>query len=117
MVEQNQISHFHFVPHEIASLVISNPVPTGDHVTIKIVDRIGSGLTFHQPVFFCRRHVTFLSILHRTVIGAETALCRAFVLEPGKLPAKWIRHHLPACDNQTATIAVQSATTIAEDLV
>src|SRR5688572_25564263 len=49
-VEQHAVALLHLVAHEVPRLVVANAFPARTSVALEVVDRVGAGLAFHQPV-------------------------------------------------------------------
>jgi hypothetical protein len=49
-IEQHRVADAHLVSHEIARLVIPHALPARDVIAREIVNGVGGGLAFHQPV-------------------------------------------------------------------
>ena len=57
VVKKHQITFFHLIPHHVTCLVIANAVPHFAAVALQVIDAVGIGLGFHQPVIHSLRYL------------------------------------------------------------
>jgi hypothetical protein len=48
--EKNLVANAHLVTHHVAGLVVADTVPLFAAVAFQIIDAVGIGLGFHQPI-------------------------------------------------------------------